>query len=233
MQCSPAILAAKGQLFAALIINVRVHSSAGTYLLPSHCHTASTSYLVVSRHHESTNANRLQRRAGERACQKLLRVSIKHDPLRLTREKLRHMQRGMLRTYGGPPVVTSVWLMRCDEIEDRRVLCDRIKPTCLQCLRSERLCKGYGMRLSWPRAGNKRRAIVVNSARPEVPTEGKALRGLVHVSSYDVGMHYWGNDDFPHHKLYQRAQSGVVVVCQGHGEKFESRRCPMAHWHTY
>jgi hypothetical protein len=39
MQCSPATLAAKGQLFAALIINVGVHSSTGTYL-PSHCHTA-------------------------------------------------------------------------------------------------------------------------------------------------------------------------------------------------
>jgi hypothetical protein len=73
---------------------------------------------------------------------------------------------------------------------DRRILCDRTTPTCLQCSRSKRKCKGYGVRLSWPTAIDGRRSAVVNarSCMNEVPTMSNAH--LVNMTFWDVQMHY-------------------------------------------
>lgn len=46
---------------------------------------------------------------------------------------------------------------------DRRIRCDLGLPTCANCARSNQECQGYGLRLSWPRPGDKRRTILVDT----------------------------------------------------------------------
>lgn len=51
---------------------------------------------------------------------------------------------------------------------ERRILCDRTLPSCGQRLSSGHRCKGYVIRLSWPRQGDARRAVVARrQKRPE------------------------------------------------------------------
>ncbi|KAI1187216.1 fungal-specific transcription factor domain-containing protein [Nemania serpens] len=53
----------------------------------------------------------------------------------------------------------------------RKVPCDQGKPACWRCTQAGRDCEGYGLRLSWPRDNDKRRAI-----RVTVPMTGKWTR---------------------------------------------------------
>ena len=46
-----------------------------------------------------------------------------------------------------------------DERPDRKVRCDSRRPTCGNCAKARRECKGYGMQLSWPKRDD-RRAVV-------------------------------------------------------------------------
>ncbi|KAF2870606.1 fungal-specific transcription factor domain-containing protein [Massariosphaeria phaeospora] len=78
----------------------------------------------------------------------------------------------------------------CGTCRDRRVLCDRTTPTCLQCARTKRKCRGYGLRLSWPSQGDTRRAVVGKS--PVQKSEARAFSNarLVHMFSWNVEMYY-------------------------------------------
>ncbi|KAL2820560.1 fungal-specific transcription factor domain-containing protein [Aspergillus cavernicola] len=72
---------------------------------------------------------------------------------------------------------------------DRRILCDRALPTCTQCTRANRACKGYGIRLSWPKASNARRAMI-GGLRGR--SAGRRISdSLVNTSSWDIEMHYY------------------------------------------
>lgn len=73
---------------------------------------------------------------------------------------------------------------------ERRIHCDRAVPTCSQCSRSKRACQGYALRLSWPKAGDGRRAIV---ARPSFrrPTRHISDASMVHTTAWDIEMHYY------------------------------------------
>ncbi|OQE03170.1 hypothetical protein PENSOL_c001G05336 [Penicillium solitum] len=78
----------------------------------------------------------------------------------------------------------------CGTCRDRRILCDRTVPTCSQCSQSNRTCKGYGLRLSWPKANDKRRAMVARSSlqhRSARPRFSNAH--LVNTSTWDIEMH--------------------------------------------
>ncbi|KAK7211825.1 hypothetical protein V2G26_019003 [Clonostachys chloroleuca] len=50
----------------------------------------------------------------------------------------------------------------CWTCKDRRVRCDRTIPRCSNCIRVRRICQGYGVRLSWPKASDPRRAMHVD-----------------------------------------------------------------------
>ncbi|KAF2264811.1 hypothetical protein CC78DRAFT_494590 [Lojkania enalia] len=80
----------------------------------------------------------------------------------------------------------------CGTCRDRRVLCDRTTPACLQCARSKKKCKGYGLRLSWPRAGDSRRAVVMKPPRQKIKTGARAISdaSFVHLFPWDVELHY-------------------------------------------
>ncbi|EEU43814.1 uncharacterized protein NECHADRAFT_73999 [Fusarium vanettenii 77-13-4] len=68
----------------------------------------------------------------------------------------------------------------------RKVLCDRTLPTCTRCARAGRRCDGYGTRLSWPREGDARRAVI-----GPAPIERRRYdaRHFVNTSTGDIEMH--------------------------------------------
>ncbi|KAL4919514.1 hypothetical protein BDW62DRAFT_216928 [Aspergillus aurantiobrunneus] len=77
----------------------------------------------------------------------------------------------------------------CGTCRDRRIACDRAVPACAQCVRASRPCKGYGIRLSWPRANDARRAVV---ARGRGVAQGQpAKRYHVTATSWDIEMHHY------------------------------------------
>lgn len=66
------------------------------------------------------------------------------------------------------------------------MLCDRTLPTCTRCARAGRRCDGYGTRLSWPREGDARRAVI-----GPAPIERRRYdaRHFVNTSTGDIEMH--------------------------------------------
>ncbi|KAL2862299.1 Zn(II)2Cys6 transcription factor [Aspergillus lucknowensis] len=81
-------------------------------------------------------------------------------------------------------------LKRCGTCKDRRIVCDRGTPTCGQCARANRSCKGYGLRLSWPKANNVKRAVVGGPLRRSAAHHLSRV-ALVNVSEGDLRMHYY------------------------------------------
>ncbi|KAL2865884.1 Zn(II)2Cys6 transcription factor [Aspergillus lucknowensis] len=78
----------------------------------------------------------------------------------------------------------------CGTCRDRRISCDRATPTCAQCARSNRVCKGYGMRLSWPKTSDGRRAAVAVPHHYRRAGRPLLSSSLVNVSEFDIKMHY-------------------------------------------
>ncbi|KAF2792458.1 hypothetical protein K505DRAFT_307580 [Melanomma pulvis-pyrius CBS 109.77] len=76
----------------------------------------------------------------------------------------------------------------CWTCKDRKIACDKHLPTCQNCRHSGRECLGYGMRLSWPRKNDQKRAIT--SEVPDQPQELSSFWFLgadfVNVFSSDV-----------------------------------------------
>lgn len=63
-------------------------------------------------------------------------------------------------------------------------------PACTRCIKAKKTCGGYGMRLSWPRSNDKKRAIL--GPPPQDEYEGIKIDGVpfVHTTSMDVYMHH-------------------------------------------
>lgn len=67
----------------------------------------------------------------------------------------------------------------------RKVGCDRTLPSCNRCLKANRVCQGYGVRLFWPNEGDKRRAVVQRLPR-KVNTKDPGTFEFIHTSTWDV-----------------------------------------------
>ncbi|CAH0052316.1 unnamed protein product [Clonostachys solani] len=77
----------------------------------------------------------------------------------------------------------------CGTCRDRRIRCDLALPTCANCARANQECQGYGLRLSWPRPGDKRRTILVDT-----PSRNTLTADPFHHNRGDwpfVNMHSW------------------------------------------
>ncbi|KAB5578900.1 hypothetical protein GE09DRAFT_1091434 [Coniochaeta sp. 2T2.1] len=48
---------------------------------------------------------------------------------------------------------------RCWNCRDRKIACDRSLPSCGNCKRRQDACKGYGVKLSWPKDNDSRRSV--------------------------------------------------------------------------
>ncbi|KPM37602.1 hypothetical protein AK830_g8974 [Neonectria ditissima] len=102
-----------------------------------------------------------------------------------------------------PPKQTAQPAKGCGTCRARRIRCDRVVPSCVRCTRAGRECDGYGLRLSWPRDGDRRRAVVgPNPAKQQ--HGGDAARELqwINVSSQDIEMHEYLADSSATFEFY-------------------------------
>ncbi|KAI0441038.1 fungal-specific transcription factor domain-containing protein [Xylaria telfairii] len=90
-----------------------------------------------------------------------------------------------------PPAGKNKATRGCWTCKDRRVRCDLGFPNCANCARVQQVCQGYGVRLSWPRAGDKKRSMVggVPGSLIQIPKRNNFE--LVHTSAFDMEMYYY------------------------------------------
>ena len=75
----------------------------------------------------------------------------------------------------------------------RAISCDRARPNCMNCSQSNRKCQGYGLRLSWPRANDRRRAVVskLSPPSPTSPPAGQISDArFVHTTHWDIELYH-------------------------------------------
>ncbi|KAH8716741.1 fungal-specific transcription factor domain-containing protein [Phaeosphaeriaceae sp. PMI808] len=80
----------------------------------------------------------------------------------------------------------------CATCKGRAISCDGARPSCMNCSQSSRKCKGYGLKLSWPRENDRRRAVVSKSDPPymSLPDMGQISDArFVHTSHWDIELH--------------------------------------------
>ena len=75
----------------------------------------------------------------------------------------------------------------CWTCKERKVACDRERPSCRACIKAGRRCHGYGIKLSWPRQGDKKRAIVLQS--DAISFYSDALESFVRAADSNVKLH--------------------------------------------
>lgn len=76
---------------------------------------------------------------------------------------------------------------------DRRISCDRGLPVCLHCIRSNLQCQGYGMRLSWPKASDRKRALhgIATPLKAKQSGDLASPFRIVNTSTWDIEIHYY------------------------------------------
>lgn len=75
----------------------------------------------------------------------------------------------------------------CWKCKSLKIGCDRGFPACQNCIQSNKACPGYGLRLSWPRASDRRRTIV--SDRPTLPAPLPGALHFLNTTTWDVDLH--------------------------------------------
>ncbi|KZL74362.1 zinc-finger transcription factor [Colletotrichum tofieldiae] len=86
---------------------------------------------------------------------------------------------------------------RCGTCIDRKISCDRRHPRCSNCVRSNRACQGYGLRLSWPRDNDRKRMIVsragyfLRRSRHNSPSSGQFH--MINATSWDIKVYQYLN----------------------------------------
>lgn len=75
----------------------------------------------------------------------------------------------------------------------RKVRCDAQRPTCGNCAKTKRECLGYGVQLSWPRDGDKKRVVVSSDGDGDGDARrrqrGSDVRArFVNVRSFNVAL---------------------------------------------
>ncbi|KAI1489090.1 fungal-specific transcription factor domain-containing protein [Biscogniauxia mediterranea] len=81
----------------------------------------------------------------------------------------------------------------CATCKGRAISCDGAQPNCTNCSRSNQECRGHGLRLSWPRANDHRRAVVSKLAPPPSSplTAGRISDArFVHTSHWDIELYH-------------------------------------------
>ncbi|KAH8903706.1 hypothetical protein BR93DRAFT_884461 [Coniochaeta sp. PMI_546] len=77
----------------------------------------------------------------------------------------------------------------CWTCKARRLRCDGCLPACQKCVRAQRKCQGYGIRLSWPRDGDKRRTITGGSSTAEVHAAEQLNLFFINATCRDIELY--------------------------------------------
>ncbi|CCF32252.1 hypothetical protein CH063_00776 [Colletotrichum higginsianum] len=83
---------------------------------------------------------------------------------------------------------------RCGTCIDRKISCDRRYPQCSSCVRSNRACQGYGLRLSWPRDDDRKRLIISRNQSPMKNGRRNDFSSgsfhMINATTWDIEIHH-------------------------------------------
>ncbi|KAL8997448.1 MAG: hypothetical protein Q9169_003311 [Polycauliona sp. 2 TL-2023] len=81
-------------------------------------------------------------------------------------------------------------LSGCATCKARGITCDRTKPKCTNCSQSNRKCHWHHLKLSWPGANDRRRAVVSKSSLSS-PKQGRISDArFVHTTYWDMELYH-------------------------------------------
>lgn len=103
---------------------------------------------------------------------------------------------------------------QCWACRDSRAVCNRVRPRCARCARSNRPCH-YGLRLSWPKGINKKRSLT-HSVHDVVGTAKRfSQTSFVNATSWDIQLHDYlrMNQGFVSHTgyVFQRLDPSMAL----------------------
>ncbi|KAK5994195.1 Transcription factor iacI-like protein [Cladobotryum mycophilum] len=87
-------------------------------------------------------------------------------------------------------IISTCYETRDEAVAYRKLRCDLAQPTCDNCARARRNCQGYGIQLSWPRDGDKRRSIVSNTTGLSALPSRNRVTEFLNTSVWDVSLSY-------------------------------------------
>ncbi|KAI1305059.1 fungal-specific transcription factor domain-containing protein [Xylaria venustula] len=79
----------------------------------------------------------------------------------------------------------------CWTCKERKVFCDRKIPICERCSRSQLLCQGYGLRLSWPKRVDGRRWAIGDSPPRRKKITPVSMFHLVNATFQDIQLYHY------------------------------------------
>lgn len=71
---------------------------------------------------------------------------------------------------------------------DSRAVCNRIRPRCSRCAKSNRPCQ-YGLRLSWPKATNTKRSLTHSIQDVFGVAKSSSQTSFINATSWDIQLH--------------------------------------------
>ncbi|KAL6875812.1 fungal-specific transcription factor domain-containing protein [Trichoderma longibrachiatum] len=74
---------------------------------------------------------------------------------------------------------------RCWNCRQQKIACDKTLPHCRNCLKKGRQCLGYGLKLSWPREGDRRRSASSRKEHYIIPIRSSEA-SFINTTSDDV-----------------------------------------------
>ncbi|KAI2627604.1 fungal-specific transcription factor domain-containing protein [Hypoxylon sp. NC1633] len=77
---------------------------------------------------------------------------------------------------------------QCWACRDSRAVCNRVRPRCARCARSNRPCH-YGLRLSWPKGINKKRSLTYSVQDVAGTAKRFSQMSFVNATSWDIQLH--------------------------------------------
>ncbi|KAK3381160.1 fungal-specific transcription factor domain-containing protein [Podospora didyma] len=104
---------------------------------------------------------------------------------------------------------------RCWNCRSRKTACDRAVPACSNCRKRGQECQGYGLKLSWPRINDERRAVTAQE-HLILPVRAKTLE-FVNASSRDIEI-WKGENELEHSEGKQGGKSMSLSLTQSSRE---------------
>ncbi|OBT55360.1 hypothetical protein VE04_04851 [Pseudogymnoascus sp. 24MN13] len=76
----------------------------------------------------------------------------------------------------------------CWACRDSRAACNRVRPRCSKCAKSNRPCQ-YGLRLSWPKATNTKRSLTYSIQDVFGVAKSSSQTSFINATSWDIQLH--------------------------------------------
>ena len=96
-----------------------------------------------------------------------------------------------------------------DVFAERKVRCDSKSPKCGNCTKARRVCKGYGIQLSWPRDGDAKRAMISRDTTVNTGIRQSHASRFLNSSSWDVSL----SEELESGRSSSEYYLDIVAVC--------------------